>query len=89
MISENKKKSLYARIEDNAVKRTIGKLLKVLPETDAAYLVQCAVLMPFKTRRFDRETLSRLNGARDKKMVNKTLADSLNKVRKRQKMLKR
>lgn len=89
MISERKKRSLYGKIEDNAIKRTIGGLFKVLPETDVAYLVQCAVQMPFKTRRFDQKTLSRLNGARDKKKVNKTLSDNLSKTRKQQKMLKR
>lgn len=77
MITDNRKKRIYKRIEDRKIKMLLGKAFKDMGENEVATAIQNVVRLYPKTRRFDEKTFKILNDNKDNQHFRKMLLEKL------------
>lgn len=77
MITDIRKKKIYANIEDKKIKMLLGKAFKVFDENTVATIIQEVVRLYPATRRFDEKTFKILNDNCDNQHFRKMLLEKL------------
>ena len=81
MITDNRKKRIYKRIEDRKIKMLLGKAFKDMGENEVATAIQNVVRLYPATRRFDEKTFKILNDNKDNEYFRKQLSKNINSRR--------
>lgn len=77
MITDIRKKKIYANIEDKKIKMLLGKAFKVFDENTVATIIQEVVRLYPATRRFDEKTFKILNDNCDNQHFLKLLREKI------------
>ena len=77
MITDNRKKRIYKRIDDRKIKMLMGKAFKVFDENTVATIIQEVVRLYPATRRFDEKTFRILSDNKDNEHFLKLLREKI------------
>ena len=77
MITDKRKKKIYANIEDKKIKMLLGKAFKVFDENTVATFIQEVVRLYPATRRFDEKTFRILSDNKDNEHFLKLLREKI------------